>query len=64
MEFKPVEWINGFITDTQRILIVSKKPDTPTYINMLRITALGLVILGVLGYIVELTTFLIKANLV
>ncbi|MEK6902730.1 MAG: protein translocase SEC61 complex subunit gamma [archaeon] len=64
MEFKPVEWFNSFVTDTQRILIVSKKPDTPTYINMIRVTALGLVILGVLGYVVELGTVLIKSAMV
>ncbi|MEK6970119.1 MAG: protein translocase SEC61 complex subunit gamma [archaeon] len=60
MEFKPMEWIHSFITDAQRVLIVSKKPDTAEYMTMVRITALGLIILGVLGYGVEFITFIIR----
>ncbi len=62
MELKLKEGLDEFITSTNRILTVSKKPDTPQYITMLRITALGLAVLGVLGYIVELINFLIRMN--
>ncbi len=55
-----MEWIHSFITDAQRVLIVSKKPDTAEYMTMVRITALGLIILGVLGYGVEFITFIIR----
>lgn len=63
MEFKPIEWITGFISDAQRVITVSRKPDTAEYMNMVRITAVGLVILGVLGYIVEFISFIIKTSL-
>ena len=62
MELKLKEGLDEFITSTNRILTVSKKPDTPQYITMLRITALGLAVLGVLGYVVELINFLIRMN--
>lgn len=53
--------INEFLTSANRVLTVSKKPDTQQYLSMTRITALGIVILGVIGYIVELATFLLRA---
>lgn len=60
MEIKIKEGLDEFVTSTNRILTVSKKPDTPQYMTMLRITALGLVILGVLGYVIELVNFLAR----
>lgn len=63
MEFKPVEWIQTFITDAQRVLTVSKKPSTDEFVTMARITALGLIVLGILGYTVEFITFLIRNSI-
>lgn len=63
MEFKPVEWIQTFITDAQRVLTVSKKPSTDEFMTMARITALGLIVLGVLGYAVEFITFIIRNSI-
>ncbi len=60
MDFKPKEGLDEFTTSTNRIFTVSKKPDTNQYRTMLRITALGLVILGVLGYTIELVNFLVR----
>ena len=60
MDFKPSEWISSFITSTQRILTVSKKPDTNQFVSMARITALGLIVLGGLGFVVELISFLLR----
>ncbi len=62
MELKIKEGISEFTTSTQRILTVSKKPDTNQYMTMVRVTALGLVILGVLGYTIELISFLIRTG--
>jgi len=63
MEFKPVEWIQTFITDAQRVLTVSKKPSTDEFMTMARITALGLLVLGILGYSVEFITFFIRNSI-
>ncbi len=58
-----MEGLSEFVGSTQRILTVSKKPDTPQYMTMIRVTALGLVILGVIGYVVELMSFLVRTNI-
>ena len=63
MEFKPVEWIQTFISDAQRVLTVSKKPSTDEFMTMARITALGLIVLGILGYTVEFITFIIRNSI-
>ena len=63
MDIKPMEGLSEFVGSTQRILTVSKKPDTPQYMTMIRVTALGLVILGVIGYVVELMSFLVRTNI-
>lgn len=60
MELKLKEKWEDFATSTNRILTVSKKPDTAQYLTMIRITALGLVVLGVLGYAIELVNFLVR----
>ena len=60
VNFNVKEGISDFFNSTQRILTVSKKPDTPQYKNMARITAVGILILGLIGYLVELASFLLK----
>ncbi len=52
--------IQEFLTSANRVLIVSKKPDTAQYLSMTRITALGIVVLGIMGFLVELATFLLR----
>jgi protein transport protein SEC61 subunit gamma-like protein len=52
-----------FVTGARRILIVSKKPDNAQYMSMARITALGIVVLGIIGFLVEFFGFLIKTFL-
>ncbi|MDP2666562.1 MAG: protein translocase SEC61 complex subunit gamma [Candidatus Diapherotrites archaeon] len=51
---------NDFLTGAQRVLTVSKKPDGNQYKSMARITALGILVLGIIGFAVELVSFLIK----
>lgn len=52
--------LSEFFTSANRVLTVSKKPDTNQYMSMTRITAVGIIILGIIGFAVELGTFLIK----
>ena len=63
VEIKLKEGLDEFVTSTQRILTVSKKPDTPEFLNMVRVTAVGLLILGLMGYLVELVSFLIRTTI-
>ncbi|MBT4192323.1 MAG: protein translocase SEC61 complex subunit gamma [Candidatus Diapherotrites archaeon] len=43
-----------FISDSRRILVVSRKPTMDEYKKMALIIALGMVIIGIMGFIVQL----------
>jgi len=43
-----------FIESTRRVLIVAKKPDKQEYFLMLKITLLGIIIIGLLGFFIGL----------
>ena len=46
------ERFNKFIKDSKRVLKVSRKPDGPEYRDLAKISALGVVIIGGIGYII------------
>ncbi len=48
------ESIISFIKLNQRVLQVAKRPDRDEYYNVARITGLGVVIIGVIGFIVSI----------
>ena len=50
MDFK--EEFDKFIKDAKRVLKVSRKPDMPEYIDLAKISALGDVVVGGIGYII------------
>ena len=50
MDFK--EEFDKFIKDAKRVLKVSRKPDMPEYIDLAKISALGVVVVGGIGYII------------
>lgn len=53
MSFK--ERFHKFIQDSKRVLIVSKKPSREEFMAALKITGLGILIIGIVGLI----TFLV-----
>ena len=46
------ETFNQFIKDSKRVLKVARKPDLPEYIELAKISALGVVVVGGIGYII------------
>ena len=50
MDFK--EEFDKFLKDAKRVLKVSRKPDLPEYIDLAKISALGVVVVGGIGYII------------
>ena len=46
--------ISDFIQSSTRIFNVSRKPDMKQYKVMAKVTGLGILIIGVIGYIVKL----------
>ena len=53
------ESFNKFVKDSKRVLKVSKKPDRQEYFELAKVTSLGVVIVGVIGFIVFLLGALI-----
>jgi protein transport protein SEC61 subunit gamma-like protein len=48
------ESIGSFIKQCQRVLQVSKKPDREEFFNVSKITGLGIIIIGVIGFIISI----------
>jgi protein transport protein SEC61 subunit gamma and related proteins len=48
------ETTSQFIRQCRRVLHVSKKPDREEFINVAKITGIGIIIIGVIGFIISL----------
>jgi protein transport protein SEC61 subunit gamma-like protein len=48
------ESLGRFMEDSKRIFIVSKKPTKEEYKRMALIVALGIVLIGIIGYVIYL----------
>ena len=53
------EDFNKFIKDSKRVLKVARKPDRNEYIDLAKVAALGVVVVGGIGYIIVLLGSLI-----
>ncbi|MFA5125888.1 MAG: protein translocase SEC61 complex subunit gamma [archaeon] len=51
---KVIELVVNFIADAKRIFLVSRKPTMEEYKRMALIVALGILVIGVLAYIIYL----------
>jgi protein transport protein SEC61 subunit gamma-like protein len=48
------ESISSFLKQCERVLRVSKKPDMDEYKTVAKVTGIGIIIIGVVGFIVAL----------
>ena len=48
------ERFDRFIKDSKRVLKVSRKPDAQEYFEFAKITALGILVIGVIGFVIVL----------
>ena len=48
------ESIRGFLKQCERVLRVSKKPDADEYKTVAKVTGIGIIIIGVIGFIISL----------
>ena len=53
------EEFNKFIKDSKRVLKVARKPDAKEYTEFAKITALGILIIGAIGFVIVLVGQLI-----
>ena len=48
------ETTSDFIKQSKRVLKVARKPDREEYFNFSKVTAIGIVIIGVIGFVIVL----------
>ena len=53
------EDFNKFIKDAKRVLKVSRKPDGNEYLDLAKISAVGVVVVGGIGYLIVCLGYLI-----
>ena len=46
--------IREFIHQAKRVLHVARKPESDEYLNVAKVTGIGIVIVGVIGFIIKL----------
>jgi protein transport protein SEC61 subunit gamma and related proteins len=56
------ESMASFIKQCQRVLKVSKKPDRDEYINVAKVTGIGIILIGVIGFIISIIGQLIQGT--
>lgn len=49
-----METISKFIKQSRRVLYVSRRPDRDEYMNVAKITGIGIIIIGVIGFVISL----------
>ncbi|WP_407423933.1 protein translocase SEC61 complex subunit gamma [Methanobrevibacter sp.] len=53
------ERLDKFVKDSKRVLKVSRKPDRAEYFEFAKITALGILVIGVIGFVIVIVGQLI-----
>ena len=53
------ESFNKFVKDSKRVLKVSRKPDGKEYMELAKVVSIGVLIIGVIGFIIVLLGSLI-----
>jgi protein transport protein SEC61 subunit gamma-like protein len=48
------ERFDRFVKDSKRVLKVSRKPDKAEYLDFTKITAIGILVIGLIGFIIVL----------
>ncbi|HHY00690.1 MAG: protein translocase SEC61 complex subunit gamma [Methanobacterium sp.] len=52
----------NFIKQCQRVLKVSRKPDSDEFINVAKVTGIGIILIGVIGFIIIMISQLIQGT--
>ena len=56
------ESMANFIKQCQRVLKVSRKPDSDEFINVAKVTGIGIILIGVIGFIIIMISQLIQGT--
>lgn len=53
-----IEFITQTLKQYRRVLYISKRPDRDEFVNVAKITGIGIIIIGVIGFIINLIAIL------
>ncbi len=59
MRFDPIKSLSSLYSDSRHVLSVSYRPDADTFKRTLKIVVIGILILGVLGYVISIIVGLV-----
>lgn len=51
--------LKNFIHQAKRVLQVARKPDRDEYLNVAKITGIGIIIIGMIGFVIYLVSGLL-----
>lgn len=54
MALKIMENLRAFIANSRRVLIIAKKPSWKEFETMAKVTGIGIIIIGAIGYVIYL----------
>lgn len=54
MALKIMENLRSFIANSKRVLVIAKKPDRKEFEIMAKVTGIGIIIIGIIGYVIYL----------
>ena len=57
---KKIEELKSFLDQCKRVLMVLRKPTREEYLNVAKVTGLGITFLGILGYIIHVPIVYLK----
>jgi protein transport protein SEC61 subunit gamma and related proteins len=55
--------IKSFLESSKRILSISEKPTSKEFWVMAKIVGIGMIVIGVIGYLIKLIIYLLSGNL-
>ena len=53
------ERLDKFVKDSKRVLKVARKPDKDEYFDFAKVTTLGIIVIGLIGFVIYLIAQLI-----
>jgi len=53
-------WLKTFVIECKRVLLVSRKPSRPEFITVVKISAIGILAIGAIGFLIQMIWQLIS----
>ncbi|MFW5911834.1 MAG: protein translocase SEC61 complex subunit gamma [Candidatus Hadarchaeota archaeon] len=52
--------LEDFLHQAKRVFQVARKPDQSEYLDVAKITAVGITLIGVIGFIIQMVRFIVE----